>query len=385
MSRKKTTKEFINELKCIYGDKYDYSKLEYKNNSTKVCITCLEHGEFWQRPNHLLNNHGCPVCGRLRMSENKRGKFSDFIQEAKKIHKEKYEYYENDYIDKTTKIRIKCKKCGKIFLQKPTYHLQGQGCPYCSHRSYPYTNDEIIKLIDEKFPDKYDFSKVNYKNNNTEIILICKKHNEEIKIKPTYVLRGVFGCKKCEKEKKRLINAMTINEFIKKARKIHGNKYDYSKVHYINNKTKVCITCPEHGEFWQTPFDHIYRKAGCKICKKSLLEHKFEEFLIKNKIKYVYQCDRNMFKWLEKQSLDFYLPDYNIAVECQGEQHYKPIEYFGGENGLKNRIELDTKKKNKCCENNIKLLYFYEDKKLNEENNKTINYILDYDKKNRNN
>ena len=61
---------------------------------------------------------------------------------------------------------------------------------------------------------------------------------------------------------------MTEQEFISKARKIHGDKYDYSKVEYVNCKVKVCIICPKHGEFWQKPDLHTNKKNGCPLCAK---------------------------------------------------------------------------------------------------------------------
>lgn len=122
--------------------------------------------------------------------------------------------------------------------------------------------------------------------------------------------------------------ALTTEQFIEKARQIHGDKYDYSKVEYVNNKTNVCIICPEHGEFWQTPHNHLKGK-GCPICSESKLEKKVRNFLIENKIKFETE---KTFEWLKNEGqlrLDFYLPDYNIAIECQCEQHFKPIDFAG--------------------------------------------------------
>ena len=74
-------------------------------------------------------------------------------------------------------------------------------------------------------------------------------------------------------------------EFIRKAKKIHGDKYNYSKVKYKNNSTKVCIICPKHGEFWQRPNDHISKKAECPLCKGNL--NILKNLLQKNLIKYI--------------------------------------------------------------------------------------------------
>ena len=79
--------DFITKARQVHGDKYDYSKVEYINNSTKVCIICPEHGEFWQRPNHHLSGHGCPKCKNVFKKDTE-----TFINQAKEIHGDKYDY-----------------------------------------------------------------------------------------------------------------------------------------------------------------------------------------------------------------------------------------------------------------------------------------------------
>ena len=116
----------------------------------------------------------------------------------------------------------------------------------------------------------------------------------------------------------------------------------------------MCILCPEHGEFWQTPSSHLCGK-GCPYCKESHLEKEINDFLIKNNI--IFEREKH-FDWLGKQSLDFYLPEYNIAIECQGIQHFEPIDFFGGELKFIKQIKNDIIKKEKCYNNNIKILYY---------------------------
>ena len=153
----------------------------------------------------------------------------------------------------------------------------------------------------------------------------------------------------------------TIEKFIEDAIKVHGNKYDYSKSDYKGALEKIRIICPEHGEFWQTPNDHL-NGHGCGLCHQSILETEVKNVLSENSINFEHQ---KKFEWLNKQSLDFYLPDYNIAIECQGEQHFKPIDYFGGISGFNKIIERDVRKKRLCEKNNVMLLYF---SKIKEEN-----------------
>lgn len=125
------------------------------------------------------------------------------------------------------------------------------------------TTEEFIKKAKIVHGNKYDYSKTNFKNNNIKIKIICPEHGEFEQI-PYNHLRG-RGCKQCGLVKIHNLNKSDLNIFIAKARKIHGDKYDYSKVKYVNSQTKVCIICPKHGEFWVTPSNHL-QNNGCRKC-----------------------------------------------------------------------------------------------------------------------
>ena len=153
------------------------------------------------------------------------------------------------------------------------------------------------------------------------------------------------------------------------AMKVHHGIYDYSKVVYVDNKTLVCIICPIHGEFWQRPSTHISQKCGCPICKQSHLESKTREFLLENKIEFTQQ---RMFNWLGLMRLDFYLPKYSMAIECQGIQHFEPIDFFGGERAYKDLIKRDKLKKDLCEQHNIKVVYINYDDNIDEKLNKQL-------------
>ena len=283
MPRKKKISEVIDKFINIHGAKYDYSKVKYINNRTKVCIICPIHGEFYQTPLNHSQGHGCPNCADsgIKLTEER------FIKLAKDIHGNKYDYSNVSYVNAHTKIHIVCPKHGK-FLQRPNDHLNGCGCPICAN----------------EIKGKYQISN-----------------------------RG---------------------KFINDAKKIHGNKYNYSKIKYINNRTKVCIICKEHGEFWQMPHNHL-QGDGCPKCKYSKLEKEIENLLSINGIKYISQYKS---EWLGKQSLDFYIPIYNAAIECQGIQHLKPIQHFGGDDAYKKQKIRDSSKQKKCEKQGVKLIYF---------------------------
>lgn len=270
----------------------------------------------------------------------------EFISLAIEKHGDKYDYSKVKYINNNTNVCIICKKHGE-FYQTPKRHLQGFGCSKCSNK-HQYTTDEWIVLAKKKYRNKYDYSKVEYKNNHTKVCIICPKHGEFWQY-PKDFLNG-RGCQKCSKKHK-----YSTKEFVNKAKQLHNNKYSYSKTKYKNAYTKVIVTCPTHGEFLIRPNDHLNNKVGCPKCNISHLETDIKNLLIENNIKFQQQ---KRFKWLGQKTLDFYIPKYKTAIECQGLQHFKSIEYFGGDKCFKERVERDKKKNKLCKENNINLLYF---------------------------
>lgn len=351
------TESFVKKSKEVHNDKYDYSKVVYINNRSKVCIICPEHGEFWQRPSDHLRGCGCLKCGRMNSTKKQSNTINDFITKANNIHNNKYDYSKTNYINSYTKVCIICPEHGE-FWQTPIAHLNGQGCHKCS-KTFHYTTEEWIKQARKIHADKYDYSKVEYINSESKVCIICPEHGEFWQ-RPSHHLNGV-GCPICGFRLN--TNKLTNEYFIQTANKIHNGKYDYSKTNYINCKTKVCIICPKHGEFWQIPSIHL-QGHGCPICRESKLEKDVLSILTKNKINFERQ---KRFNWLGKQSLDFYLNDYNIAIECQGEQHF-----YSRKNGLfteekVNKIkERDNRKFNICLKHNVKIIYYSNYKDLTE-------------------
>ena len=278
-------KKFIEKAVKIHGNKYDYSKIEYKGAKEKVCIICPSHGEFWQTPDkHLNAKQGCPKCKGKQFSTEER------IIQFTKIHGDKYDYSKVKYVNNTTKICIICPRHGE-FWQTPANHLKGKGCKLC--------RDEKLSM--------------NRRSNN--------------------------------------------KEFIEKAKKIHGNDYSYDKIKYVNNVTPIEIVCPIHGSYWQKPIYHL-DGCGCPECSNSSLEREFKNILIENNIKFIHTANKKDLPWIGLQHLDFYLPEYNVAIECQGRQHFISDDYFGGDEKFKLTLERDLRKYNLCKKNNVKLYYY---------------------------
>lgn len=284
-----------------------------------------------------------------------------FIEDAKNVHGDKYDYSLVEYVGSHSKIKIICKEHG-VFEQSSTNHLSGGGCPICCN-NVKLTTEEFIKRAKKLHGDKYDYSLVDYKNTGTKVKIICPIHGE-FQQRPTGHLSGK-ECRKCGFIKTISHTKMSKDEFIEKAKKIHGDKYDYSKSEYINCDKKILIICPKHGEFKQSPYCHLvgYR---CPTCKSSKGELKVKNFLDENNIKYIPQHFFPDCKYKNVLKFDFYLPYYNICIEYDGQQHFEPsfMNYYG--KTLNENKKRDEIKNQYCLNNNIKLIRIKYDQNVND-------------------
>lgn len=201
---------------------------------------------------------------------------NEFITRAKKIYEDGYDYSLVNYINSNTKVKIICHEHGE-FEKHPLKFLNGRECSKCKSKQKRSTKKLTTNGFIEKSKiihgNKYNYSKANYVNNRTKIILICEKHGD-FEIVPNYHLSDKCGCQKCAKESIVDKNTITKYEFIKKAKLIHGDKYDYSKIKYKNISTKIDIICKKHGSFKQTPLHHIHSKSGCPKCGHNIMAKK---------------------------------------------------------------------------------------------------------------
>lgn len=286
MSKKKTISEFVDEAISIHGCNYDYSKVLYIDARTNVEIVCPIHGIFFQSPTaHLSQKQGCPICG-IKESSLKRGKTQEaFIAEAHIVHGGRYDYGLLTYVNSNEKVSIRCLDHG-VFLQLPSHHLKGIGCPVCG----------------------------------TNRTANAKRRSKEL--------------------------------FESDARKVHGIRYDYSRVCYVSSHKKVEIVCPKHGAFQQTPASHIDGK-GCPTCSESKGEKFIASVLDDMGIRYVRQKKFDKCFLKKRLSFDFYLEDFNMAIEFDGIQHYKPRDFGGSKDDAYNefiKTKIRDEVKNVYCE-----------------------------------
>ena len=257
--KKLTTESWVEKAKKKYGNKFDYTKSIYVDSNTKLEIICPQHGSFYQLPgNHMKQN--CPNCAMTSKINKLSTGLNGFIIKAKQVHGEKYNYNKVIYKNGNTKIIINCPIHGD-FLQVPSSHLSGNGCDKCARdkqsKNLRLTQKEFIERVTELFGDKYNFTNTKYTKSDEDVTYTCPNHGEVI-TKASNLLAG-NGCGKCSGK------GLTNDEWIMKAKKIHGDKYDYSKVNYINSQTKVIVGCEEHGDIEIIPANFLLGQ-GCAKC-----------------------------------------------------------------------------------------------------------------------
>lgn len=325
--KEKITKNFIN--KCIkkYGNEFTYENLIYKNKETSVIITCRKHGGFSMLPcaftNRTSTSNPCPKC----LLEEKTAKF---IEQSRIAHNDKYDYSKVNFVNSNTKVEIICPIHGS-FYQKPFLHsFQKQKCYRCAKDLERSNTERFIKLSKLKHGDRYDYGKSVYVDVKTKIEIICRTHGSFYQRPGSHFIYG-HGCAECAKEGSKL----GIEKFIEISNNVHSHKYDYSNSIYIGNKVKLEIICPSHGSFYQKPNSHM-SGGGCPSCISSKGESKISEILNYYGIPFIreYKIDGYKYRY------DFFLPEQNILIEYQGQQHYYPVKAFGGETG-----HLDCKKR----------------------------------------
>ena len=387
--------EFVKRAQAKYGDRFDYSHMGYNGYENPITIVCNRHGILETTPfMHLLTKHGgCRKCSKESIIRAKASMTTEeYKEKAIMVFGNRYDYSCTKYESQKKKIKIRCPKHDYIFELLPQSHLNGKGCPICEQEELaeyerrkatalqerkefrerqklkreryrqllsgkksttPYGVDEFLRIAKLIHEDDFDYSlvKEQYINLNTDVTLICNKKHHVFPQKPIKHLRGQ-GCPYC------IGRMRTTESFIEEAKEVHGNRYDYSKVKYVDYAKDVIITCPKHGDFKMRPIKHL-RGEGCHECQTSLLEAKVITYL-QSHLDMLFETQWQ-FEWLKTtrtMPLDIYIPDYKIAIECQGEEHFVAKAKFGGEKGFKKRIQNDKQKFRLCKKHGITMLYF---------------------------
>ncbi len=311
-NKKGTSASFTAKSIAVHGDTYDYSKVNYTNNHTKVIVTCHDHGDFEVAPAHHLKGHGCPRCvGRKNSTE-------DYIEDAKKVHGDLYDYSKTIYTKSNEKGIFICKEHGE-FKQVFSSHMQGIGCPECAHikrwnKRGRLTLKEFKKKAHEVHGKKYKYLNIKRSvvkgENRVFVEMTCKKHDYTFQQTPYNHLKGA-GCIKCAG-----VERHTTESYIKKCEEVHGDTYDYSKVEYVNAREDVTIICKKHGDFQMAAGTHSTSKAHCPKCayRTSKKETEIMEYLEGLGC----EVDNRNRELIYPHEVDLVLHEQKIAVEFNG-------------------------------------------------------------------
>lgn len=370
-----TKETFIDKAKEVHGDRYDYSKVEWTGIKSKIKIVCNKHDyEFEQQAAKHAYGQGCPKCRFITSGNRRRLKHDDIIKQFTNVHGNMYDYSLVEYVKKHKPVRIICNKHGE-FLQTPNNHYRGAGCPSCGRdivaKLKTLTQEEFERRIRSLYGDQFDLSEAVYINNSTDVEFICKDHGT-VYARPANAFNGKL-CRKCSG-----IMVKNTEDFVEQADIIHDGKYDYSKVEYVRSAIKVSIRCKEHDiEFLQTPNGHL-GGSGCPLCKGSRLEDKVSKLLSERDVLFIPEKRFEGCRAKRTLPFDFYLPDDNVLIECQGRQHYQVEKFFGGEERYKERQEYDRIKRDFCEKEGITLVeipYWFTDQEIEKVISHNINKV----------
>ena len=349
-----TREEFIEKCKKThFDDDYDYSKTVYISMKKTPYITyyCNKHNKYITQ---LVYNHlrgcGCDECGKEKRAKSQTKKFEDFVKECRNKYGDEYEYYNEGYENTKSYINIKHNICGKIFKQLASNHLYGgNGCPFCYGKD-KLTTEDFINKSKQIFGEALDYSKVEYKRMDKKVILICNKCGLEFSKAPNLHLFQKQGCPRCNKKHRR-----TIKELIEELEAVNKD-LDYSKVEFKNIKTKITTVCKKCGKEYKALVSNILRGHTCLCSINYRGENRISQFLDKYKVNYTKHKTYDDLKKVRELSYDFYLPKYELLIEYNGEQHYEPIDFFGGMETFKIQQLHDELKKEYAEKNKINLL-----------------------------
>lgn len=329
-NRRKTTEEFVREARQIHGDRYLYNQAVYVTAKVQLKIVCSLHGLFWQKPEDHLQGMGCPKCGVERRAQKRTKSTAQFIQEAKQLHKDRYEYDQTEYRNAYTKVEIRCRIHGPFF-QLPPAHLKGHGCPLCGRQTTGdarrKTREQFIAAAQRVHKGLYSYDAAIYKNNYTPLKIRCQTHGLFSQL-PANHLKG-YGCPKCASKRNADKRRWTISEFIAAARKVHGDRYEYDAATYVNSQTPIQIRCAVHGLFRQKPSNHV-SGDGCRKCAQQDIadrqRYTTEQFIDKAR-----QIHGDRYSYEQVHYLNSREP---VAIECRIHGIFKqsPSNHLKGQN-----------------------------------------------------
>jgi len=365
MGKKLTTDIFIERAKNAHGDSHDYSEVDYINSRTKVIIRCKKHNSsFLQKPStHLMGVSGCTFCYKENMALSSAYSDEYYINHIKDLKLP----YDIININGGEKITMSCKKHGNFTANFTTIRRSKKSrCPNCrkeeNTQGTKKDTESFIIRAKEVQGDKCDYSKINYVDHKTDVEIICNTCGKLFKQKPSAHLSGK-GCSNCWTNRNRedkIQNRVSVEEVSKICNIIFNNTLDFSRSECVTSNDKMEVFCKKCNSSFTQYKCHLVRGVGCQRCSKEEKESKPEKritkILLDKGIEFNKEHSFDGCVYKKKLRFDFFIPNINTCIEYQGEQHYRPIEIFGGIKAYELQIEKDNVKREYCKNNNIQLI-----------------------------
>lgn len=261
-----TSDKVIEQFKQVHGDDFGYENVIYVGTHTKVEIYCKKHNlTFHQTPKNHKQGSKCYYCGRENQIEKAKKGIEEFTNELFKVYGYEYDFSKIDYVNTKTEIEVLCKTHGS-FMRKPCDLLNGVACKKCKLDKSKYNNKELfIKESTKLFGDITDYSLVNEMGARNKVTLICTKHKCEFTLTVSSRLAGQ-KCPKCSAENYSKIRTKTTEEFVSKAKEVHGDNCDYTDTIYKSCNEKISVKCNIHNLYFETIPENHMRGGRCRKC-----------------------------------------------------------------------------------------------------------------------
>lgn len=370
MSKKLTSEEAISKARTVWGDRFVYPG-KYTGYCDKTFeVVCPRHGKFTTSLDLHLGgvSGGCPECHKEYIISEQRKNTNDFITELVQKYVGQEINYENiNYISAITPIELVCGRHG-AFYATPHDLLNKDRVVACPTCSLERKAEEKVKKYADSFRDRLlskHGGKIillgSYNGAREKTRFMCMDCGNVFEDTPNKQLspnRG--GCGECNKRASIDNQRLTLEEIQLRSEEVFGpGKFTYKN--YTISSENVEITCTSCRNTFHRLLSNHFKSNGCPFCgEKYHLEKTISEFLNRNSLLFLREMS---FDWLinsnkNKLRLDFYLPEYRVGIECQGIQHFQPIDIFGGAERFVNTTKNDQTKFDLCSKNGIKLLYF---------------------------
>jgi very-short-patch-repair endonuclease len=329
-----TKLKFLEKSRSIHGYKYNYPSLSDKILSSDEIEVEYNGVIYKQKVSKHINMKRCPEKNIPRKTT------EQFISECVDVWGSKYDYTLVEYRGALKKIKIIYE--GVIFEQCASSHLRGLS------PEKNLSQDNFIRKSKKIHGDRYDYTHVKFISGNDPVLIGYSGI--------FYIQKAYDHLKGGRPENIPLSIRKTTKKFICESQLIHDFKYNYNKTKYIKNDVKVIITCLSHGDFLQSPRSHILQRNGCPSCNEPRGEKEIDKFLKKNNITYDRQHKFNDCKNIRELPFDFYIPSMRCLIEFDGEQHFRPVKFFGGQEAYESLKINDKIKSDYCEENYINLI-----------------------------